>query len=782
MPATTTSDDPQENTKLHSHGFVSVELLIRAALKDGPIGVMLLDVPPSSLPTFGFVPTRADLFDKVEADKLPSHMEHDLQLELAEGSKPPQGPLYLKGPKEMAELQKYLDENLAKGSIWPSKSPARLLVLFIPKKDGGLRLCIDYCGLNEITIKNQTPLLLIEEQLFLLCRAKIYSKLDLKAAYNLICITSGDEWKTTFGMQLGLYKYLVMSFSLANAATHFQSFINHIFCDIIGVYVEHRLFAKLSKCEFHRDTIELLGYIIKPTRIEMDPEKVQTIKEWPMPESIHDIQCFLGVEDAPTSPMRDVLNGSSQNRGIGKASGDEEDKQNVKLVGANAAYARGLTPWFIAHFAHITKLLTLLVKPKEQFKKFDDFAIAGVLKQEHKGCWHPVAFYSWKMASAEKSYEIHDKELLAVVACLTQWRHMLAGLPNQLVILTDREALKYFKAQCCITGRQARWAVLLADFDFVLQYRPGDKAGEPDTLTHRKDMEPAGNEQEHNMRQLLPSLVFKEVEAGIDPREVEKSITVNSALETSYNGYSVLLATKPTMEGIATQGLLELTRIFQPLDEELLAIHAKTPSDIKDKLWHKNGRLVVPKVTMPRKTNDRKTCTAREVDAQSLSVEHLRSMVMSQCHDGVTTGHVGRDTMIQLVKRHYWWPNMTSWIVDYVASCPVYFIKGLLLSRGYDSILVIVNRLTKYTVMAPMTKSDMSEQMAMLLKTKLIPFFGIPDHIVSDRGWQFISRSWSEFTSSLDAKHLLSTAYHPQTDGQTERVNQVVEQCSSSRK
>ena len=98
------------------------------------------------------------------------------------------------------------------------------------------------------------------------------------------------------------------------------------------------------------------------------------------------------------------------------------------------------------------------------------FAIAGVLKQEHEGCWHPVAFYSWKMSSAEKNYKFHDKELLAVVACLTQWRHMLAGLPSQLVILTDHEVLKYFKSQCRITGRQARWAVLLADFNFMLQY------------------------------------------------------------------------------------------------------------------------------------------------------------------------------------------------------------------------------------------------------------------------------------------------------------------------
>ncbi|KAJ1581974.1 hypothetical protein NDA12_006559 [Ustilago hordei] len=349
-----------------------------------------------------------DVFDEVEADKLPHHTEHDLHVKLIEGGKPPQGPLYLKGPKEMPELRRYLDENLEKGFIRPSKSLAQSPVLFVPKKDGGLRLCVDYRGLNEITVKNRAPLPLIEEQLFLLRKARIYTKLDLRAAYNLIQIAKGDEWKTAFGTQLGLYEYLVMPFGLANAPAHFQLFINDIFQDIIGVYVvvylddflifsdtekshvkhvtevltclrSNRLFAKLSKCEFHTKTVEFLGYIIKPTGIEMDPEKVHTVKEWPMPESIHDIQRFLGFANF---------------------------------------YQR-----FIAHFAHIAKPLTSLVKPTEWFKKFElpeeaqqafhkliqaftsagvlqhfnyhlptrletnasDFAIAGVLKQEHEG-------------------------------------------------------------------------------------------------------------------------------------------------------------------------------------------------------------------------------------------------------------------------------------------------------------------------------------------------------------------------------------------------------------
>ncbi|SYW79544.1 uncharacterized protein UHO2_04187 [Ustilago hordei] len=798
---------------LHGNEFVSAERILRAALEDGPIGFMLLEEPPSSLPAFGFVPTGADkgvemevevdkvvtaadipkpyqhlrdVFDEVEADKLPHHTEHDLHLELIEGGKPPQGPLYLKGPKEMSELRRYLDENLEKGFIRPSKSPARSPVLFVPKKDGGLRLCVDYRGLNEITVKNRAPLPLIEEQLFLLRKARIYTKLDLRAAYNLIRIAKGDEWKTAFGTQLGLYEYLVMPFGLANAPAHFHDteevHVKHV-TKVLTHLRSNRLFAKLSKCEFHTKIVEFLGYIIKPMGIEMDPEKVRTVKEWPMLESIHDIQRFLGFANF---------------------------------------YRR-----FIAHFACIAKPLTSLVKPIERFKKFElpeeaqqafhkliqaftsagvlqhfdyhlptrmetdasDFAIAGVLKQEHEGRWHPVAFYSRKMSSAEKNYEIHDKELLAVVACLTQWRHMLAGLPNQLVILTDHEALKYFKSQRRITGRQARWAILLADFDFILQYRPGDKGGEPDALTRRTDMQPAGEEQDHNVRQLLPPRVFKET-ADHD---------------------SLLVAPMISMESIASKGLKDLVKIFQPLDQELQEIHRKKPFELKDDLWYSGGRLVIPKVIMPGRTNNRHSRSAKEVDGQSLSVEHLRFMVMTQCHDGITAGHVGRDATIKAAQRHYWWPNMTAWIADYVASCPVCarykaprhrpygllqplatpdrpwgsisldFIEGLppskkYDSKTYDSILVIVDRLTKFAILAPTHKTVTAKQTAVLLYGHMVRLFGYPDHMVSDRGRQFISGAWKAFAEQMGVKHSLSTAYHPQTDGQTERVNQVIEQ------
>ncbi|KAJ1596910.1 hypothetical protein NDA14_000361 [Ustilago hordei] len=669
---------------LHGNKFVSAERILRAALEDGPIGFMLLEEPPSSLLAFGFVPTGTDkgvkmevevdkvvtaadipkpyqhlrdVFDEVEADKLPHHTEHDLHLELIEGE----------GVHKTIEEPGTITSALHTKEGWRSQTLCGLQ-----------RSQRDHCQEQGTIAPHRGAAVLT------LRKARIYTKLDLRAAYNLIQIAKGDEWKTAFGTQLGLYEYLVMPFGLANAPAHFQSFINDIFQDIIGIYVvvylddflifsdteeahvkhvtevltrlrSNRLFAKLSKCEFHTKTVEFLGYIIKPTGIEMDPEKVlRTVKEWPMPESIHDIQRFLGFANF---------------------------------------YRR-----FIAHFACIAKPLTVLVKPIEWFKKFElpeeaqqafhkliqaftsagvlqhfdyhlptrletdasDFAIAGVLKQEHEGRWHPVAFYSRKMSSAKKNYEIHDKELLAV-------------------------------------------------------YRPGDKGGEPDALTRRTDMQPAGEEQDHNVRQLLPPRVFKET-ADHD---------------------STLVAPMLLMESIASKGLRDLVKIFQPLDQELQEIHRKKPFELKDDLWYSGGRLVIPKVIMPGRTNNR---------------------------------HSKRSAKEPLATPDRPWGSIS---LDFIEGLPP---SKKYDSKTYDSILVIVDRLTKFAILAPTHKTVTAKQTAVLLYGHMVRLFGYPDHMVSDRGRQFISGAWKAFAEQMGVKHSLSTAYHPQTDGQTERVNQVIEQ------
>ena len=166
------------------------------------------------------------LFSEEEANKLPPHRPGDHHIQLKEGTTPSFGPLYSLSKHELEALRKWLDENLSKGFIRPSSSPAGSPILFVKKKDGSLRLCVDYRDLNEKTIKNRYPLPLIQETLMQLSKAKWYTKLDIRGAYNLIRMAEGDEWKTAFRTRYGLFESLVMPFGLTNAPATFQAYIN----------------------------------------------------------------------------------------------------------------------------------------------------------------------------------------------------------------------------------------------------------------------------------------------------------------------------------------------------------------------------------------------------------------------------------------------------------------------------------------------------------------------------------------------------------------------------
>jgi hypothetical protein len=174
------------------------------------------------------------VFDAKAADKLPPHRKWDHAIDLEKGKEPPWGPIYALSELELAALREYLDEMLASGKIRPSKSPAGAPILFVPKSNGrGLRLCVDYRGLNNVTIKNRYPLPLMNELRDRVEGAKLFTKIDLKSGFNLIRIRAGDEWKTAFRTRYGHYEYLVMPFGLANAPSSFQDMMNEIFRDLL---------------------------------------------------------------------------------------------------------------------------------------------------------------------------------------------------------------------------------------------------------------------------------------------------------------------------------------------------------------------------------------------------------------------------------------------------------------------------------------------------------------------------------------------------------------------
>ena len=180
----------------------------------------------------------ADVFSEKSANVLPERTganEHAIELE--EGKQPPYEPIYSLGPVELETLKTYIENNLANGFIRASKSPASAPILFVRKPNGSLRLCVDYRGLNNLTIKNRYPLPLIGESLDRLGRAKRFTQLDLTSAYHRMRIKEGDEWKTAFRTQYGHFKYQVMPFGLSNAPASFQGYINKILAEKLDIFV-----------------------------------------------------------------------------------------------------------------------------------------------------------------------------------------------------------------------------------------------------------------------------------------------------------------------------------------------------------------------------------------------------------------------------------------------------------------------------------------------------------------------------------------------------------------
>ena len=250
------------------------------------------ETPPTTIPER--YKQFQDVFEKKNADILPEHRPYDCAIDLQDGAQPPFGPIYNLSQNELTTLREYIDENLAKNFIRHSKSPAGAPILFVKKKDGSLRLCVDYRGLNKVTVKNRYPLPLISGLLDQLGQAKIYTKIDLRGAYNLVRIKEGDEWKTAFRTRYGHFEYNVMPFGLTNAPAIFQHLMNDVFREYLDRFVvcylddiliyskdveEHEehvklvlqklrekgLYAKAEKCAFHQPKVEFwdISYLAK---------------------------------------------------------------------------------------------------------------------------------------------------------------------------------------------------------------------------------------------------------------------------------------------------------------------------------------------------------------------------------------------------------------------------------------------------------------------------------------------------------------------------------------
>src|SRR5260221_482159 len=567
-----------------------------------------------------------DVFSKEAFDKLRLLNAWEHAIDLTPGTELPCSWTFPLSPAEQKELDNFLWENLANGHIHPSKSPMGAPVFFIKKKDGSLCLIQDYQKLNEIMVKNSYPLPLVSDVLTHLHGAEFFTILDLHWGFNNVQIKEGDEWKAAFQTNQGLFKPTIMFFRLCNSPAMFQTMMNDILvysctlsdhwwivCQVLSTLWEWRLFLKPEKCKFEQKEVEYLRLVISKDNVPMDLMKVCGVMEWPTPMKVKEVQSFLGFMNFYWKFICDfsdiacplyTLTCKTQQWVWGSA---EQEAFNA-LKGA-------VTSAPVLTFLSQNGCFCLKCNAS-------DFATGAVLSQvQADGMHQPIAFMSKGFSDVEHNYQIHDKEMLAIMCALDKWCHFLEGVTEKFKILMDHQNLAYFQDPQKLNCWQAHWSLFLSCFDFSLCHQPGWLMGRPDTLSQRSN-HPHGKDDNANIT-LLPSDVFKvcNMEATLVDSGGDKLV------ECIWRSMDYNDAVVKALQELGA-GMLQLDK------------------------WERDGDLVMYR-----------GCVYVPKDPQ------LCHNIVHAHHDSMMTGHPGQWKTLELVSHNYWWLGISCYVANYVAGC-----------------------------------------------------------------------------------------------------------------
>jgi hypothetical protein len=647
------------------------------------------------------------------------------------------------------EIEKQVAELLHAGVIRPSMSSFASPVILVKKKDKSWRMCVDYRALNKATIPDKYPIPIVDELLDELYGATIFSKIDLKSGYHQIRVHNDDIPKTAFRTHNGHYEYLVMPFGLMNAPATFQATMNDlfrpylrrfvlVFFDDILIYsrnlYEHQEHLKLvlsalmancfvanqSKCKFGCEQVDYLGHIISGEGVAVDPEKVKCILAWPVPKNVKGVRGFLGL----TGYYRKFIKDYGK---LAKPLTELTKKDNF-LWNAEVNKA----------FQTLKRVMTtppVLVLPNFDlpFEVECDAAgrgLGAVLMQQRQ----PIAFFSKALSEGNLAKSVYEKELMALVLCIQHWRHYLLG--KEFVVYTDHKSLKHFLQQRISSPDQQCWLAKLLGYQFEVKYKPGLENKAADALSRCYD--------EGEMQSIIsyPSWVDRQKlldEIASDPYIIKLKQTVQEAP-----------GTKPGF--VIQQGIL---------------------------LYH--GRLVI--------------------SPQSPSIPWL----LEEFHCTPSGGHSGFLRTYRRLADSLYWVGMQRSIRDFVRACDVCqrqkynattpggliqplpipnavwedlsldFVTGLPKSKGYEAVLVVVDRLSKYSHFILLKHPYTAKSIAEIFVREVVRLHGIPNSLISDRDPIFVGHFWMELFKQQGTRLKMSSSYHPETDGQTEVINRCLE-------
>ncbi|KAF9762051.1 Retrovirus-related Pol polyprotein from transposon 17.6 [Nosema granulosis] len=397
-----------------------------------------------------------------------------------------------------AEVEKEILSNLKLGIIRESNSPWSSRIVPVTKKDGSLRLCIDYRPLNKITIKDKYPIPRIDEILDSLAAAKIFTTLDATSGYYQLKVKEKDREKTAFSWKGGHYEFNRMPFGLCNAPATFQRAMDLILKDSIGQFVipylddiiiysksveehkthvkhilkklkEHNIILNKEKCKFFRNEVKILGNIISEGLVKPDPDKIQCIKQYPLPTTVRELRSFLGIANycrefivdfaGKTKCLYDLLKGETK-RSVRRLNHSEETIDAFNML------RKSLTETTSRAQPDFTKEFILTTDASE-------IGMGAILSQiNEKGQERMISAFSKNFDKHQKNYSVTDKELLAVVKSIEHYRHYLLG--KEFLLKTDHKALTYLWETKPPTSRLLRWAMKLQEFKFRVEYIKGE--------------------------------------------------------------------------------------------------------------------------------------------------------------------------------------------------------------------------------------------------------------------------------------------------------------------
>lgn len=677
---------------------------------------------------------------------------------------------YRVSSKEREAIEKQVKEMLEDDIIQPSSSPWSSPVVLVRKKDGTLRFCVDYRKLNSVTKKDTYPLPRIDDSLDRLRRAKYFSSIDLRSGYWQIEVDERDREKTAFVTPDGLYEFKVLPFGLCSAPATFQRMMDTVltglkwqtclvYLDDVVVFSETfeqhlqrlkkvleavqsaSLSLKPEKCHFGFTELKFLGHVVSADGVRPDPEKTAAVASYPAPRDKKGVRRFLGL---CAYYRRFISNFSRIAEPLTRLT--REDVPFLWTEEQEEAFRelrhRLQSPPVLAHFNEEAET--------ELHTDASSMGLGAVLVQWQEGAEKVIAYASRALSRAESNYCTTERECLAVIWAITKFRPYLYGRPFK--VITDHHSLCWLANLKDPSGRLARWSLRLQEFNVTIAYKSGRKHNDADSLSRAPVESPCEN---------------------ADDETTSLCAITTSELSAKQRADSDLLPLIDHLEGRSATIPRYLSRALSSFVLQNGVLYKKN-GESSDRAY----LLVIP--------------------------QDLRDDILFACHDEPTAGHLGFTRTLARVRQKYYWPRLTASVKRYVQTCrqcqrrktPPLRPAGLLQpieppakpfeqigmdllgpfplsASGNKWIVVATDYLTRYAETKPLSRGTAAE-VAKFFIENIVLRHGAPSRIVTDRGTPFTAHLMQETLELSRTTHRKTTAYHPQTNGLTERLNKTL--------